>query len=180
MASAAVGLVLPPKQQCHYQNKWSYSNTPKHILRNAHPDSDEITCIKFSFDNQTMLTRCADHTLKVRDMRKSKSPMWDMQEVEVAHDCTVTALCPVPQVWDMRKLKSPVTVWDMRKLKSPVKVFDDLYNNYSQTQIAFSPDETLFFTGTSAQRDGTKGALVFFEKHSLQMVKKVREDRNAS
>jgi hypothetical protein len=68
---------------------------------------------------------------------------------------------------------SLVQVWDMRKLKVPVKVFGDLYNNYSQTQCGFSPDETLFFTGTSAQKDGTKGALLFFERSTLQFVKKV-------
>ena len=26
-------------------------------------------------------------------------------------------------------------VWDLRKLKEPLKVFDDLYNNYGQTQV---------------------------------------------
>jgi hypothetical protein len=48
-----------------FQNKWSYSNTPKHNLKAAHQAGDEITCIRFSADNNTMLTRGADHTLKV-------------------------------------------------------------------------------------------------------------------
>ena len=33
MASAAVGLILPPKQQKHIVNTWAYSKSPKHVIR---------------------------------------------------------------------------------------------------------------------------------------------------
>jgi len=40
-------------------------------------------------------------------------------------------------------------VWDLRKFREPLKVFDDLENQYPQTDAIFSPDNTLIVTGTS-------------------------------
>lgn len=65
-------------------------------------------------------------------------------------------------------------VWDLRQMKDPLKVFDDLPNNYAQTNIAFSPDEQLFLTGTSVERESTTGGLLcFFDRAKLQLVSKV-------
>ncbi|CAN0897732.1 Activating molecule in BECN1-regulated autophagy protein 1B [Linum grandiflorum] len=51
-------------------------------------------------------------------------------------------------------------VWHMRKMKEALKEFEDLPNNYSQTNIALSPDKQLIVTGTSVQRESTTGGLI--------------------
>lgn len=59
-------------------------------------------------------------------------------------------------------------------MKKPLKVFDDLPNNYSQTNIAFSPDEQLFLTGTSVERESqTGGLLCFYDRTKLELVSRV-------
>lgn len=65
-------------------------------------------------------------------------------------------------------------VWDLRQMKDPLKVFEDLPNNYAQTNIAFSPDEQLFLTGTSIERESTTGGLLcFFDRAKLELISKV-------
>lgn len=59
-------------------------------------------------------------------------------------------------------------------MKSPVKVFGDLPNQYAQTNVAFSPDEQLIFTGTSIQKDSTSGSLLcFFDRRKLELFSRV-------
>lgn len=59
-------------------------------------------------------------------------------------------------------------------MKEPVSVLEDLPNNYPQCNIAFSPDEQLFLTGTSVERDSTKGGLLcFYDRAKLELVSKV-------
>lgn len=65
-------------------------------------------------------------------------------------------------------------VWDLRQMKKPLQVFDDLPNNYAQTNIAFSPDEQLILTGTSVERESTTGGLLcFFDRAKLELVSRV-------
>lgn len=54
-------------------------------------------------------------------------------------------------------------LWDLRKFKAPVHAVTGLPITHSETGCCFSPDESLILTGISAQRDGTGGALLFFD-----------------
>ncbi|KAM3376472.1 WD repeat-containing protein 70 [Capsicum galapagoense] len=73
-----------------------------------------------------------------------------------------------------RSFDGSLKVWDLRQMKEPLKVFDDLPNNYAQTNIAFSPDELLFITGTSVEKDGTTGGMLsFFDRGKLELVSRV-------
>lgn len=59
-------------------------------------------------------------------------------------------------------------------MKEPLKVFEDLPNNYAQTNVAFSPDEQLFLTGTSVERESTTGGLLcFYDREKLELVSRV-------
>lgn len=59
-------------------------------------------------------------------------------------------------------------------MKEPLKVFEDLPNHYAQTNVAFSPDEQLFFTGTSVERDSAIGGLLcFYDRKKLELVSKI-------
>jgi WD repeat-containing protein 70 len=73
--SAAVGAVLAPKQQGVKQQNWSFVSQAGNLLRNAHESSSEITCLQFSVDGTSLLTRGADETLKLWDVRKFKTPI---------------------------------------------------------------------------------------------------------
>lgn len=65
-------------------------------------------------------------------------------------------------------------VWDLRQMRQPIKIFEDLPNHYAQTNIAFSPDEQLFLTGTSVERESTTGGLLyFFDRAKLELVSRV-------
>lgn len=66
-------------------------------------------------------------------------------------------------------------------MKDPLKVFEDLPNNYAQTNVAFSPDEQLFLTGTSVERDSTTGGLLcFYDREKLELVSRVGISPNYS
>lgn len=53
-------------------------------------------------------------------------------------------------------------------------MFDDLPNNYAQTNIAFSPDEQLFLTGTSVEKESqTGGLLCLYDRTKLELVSRV-------
>ncbi|XP_027177491.1 WD repeat-containing protein 70 [Coffea eugenioides] len=73
-----------------------------------------------------------------------------------------------------RSFDGSLKVWDLRHVKEPLRVFDDLPNHYAQTNIAFSPDEQLFLTGTSVERDSTTGGLLcFYDRVKLELVSRV-------
>lgn len=59
-------------------------------------------------------------------------------------------------------------------MKESLHVFDDLPNHYAQTNVSFSPDEQLFLTGTSIEKDSTTaGLLCFFDRAKLELVSRV-------
>lgn len=55
---------------------WSVLSGGKHqLLRGAHEADGEITCLEFSTDGHTMISRGGDETLKVWDLRKFQQPL---------------------------------------------------------------------------------------------------------
>lgn len=73
-----------------------------------------------------------------------------------------------------RSLDETLKVWDLRSIKAPVKVFSDLPNLYQQTNVAFSPDEQLILTGTSVEKGGTAGGLLYlFDRRRLELTRKI-------
>ncbi len=63
--------------------------------------------------------------------------------------------------------------WDVRKFKTPVHVWEGLPADNATTQVALSPDERLILTGISAGRDGSGGALVFLDRQTRQLVRRI-------
>lgn len=59
-------------------------------------------------------------------------------------------------------------------MKKPLNTFEELPNNYAQTNVAFSPDEQLILTGTSVEKGSTVGGLLcFFDLVKLELVAKI-------
>ncbi|XP_047093035.1 WD repeat-containing protein 70-like [Lolium rigidum] len=96
--------------------------------------------------------------------------------VEKAHteDITGVKISTDGQILLSRSMDSTLKIWDLRKMKTPLKVFEDLPNNYAETNASFSPDEQLVFTGTSVEKDGRNGGLLcFFDRRKLELVSRV-------
>ncbi|GLJ05291.1 hypothetical protein SUGI_0015510 [Cryptomeria japonica] len=73
-----------------------------------------------------------------------------------------------------RSTDATLKVWDLRKMRTPLQAFNDLPNNYAQTNVEFSPDERLIFTGTSIERDSDCGSLLcFYDKQKLELVSRI-------
>lgn len=92
--SATVGLVLPPSQQCHLDNHWSYNGRPSHLFKTAHPVGEEVTSLSFARDGRTLLSRCADGTLNVWDVRNVKAPLKRFEDLPTRHSETVVGWSP--------------------------------------------------------------------------------------
>ena len=54
-----------PKAQMVPRQDWSYVAGAKANLQGAHERDSAISCLRFSADNNTLLSRCGDDTLKV-------------------------------------------------------------------------------------------------------------------
>ncbi|PQQ17535.1 WD repeat-containing protein 70 [Prunus yedoensis var. nudiflora] len=126
------------------------------------------------------VTTCAwDRDGKRLQVIWNLKPGWGSRpdiHVQNSHSDDITALkfSMDGRILLSRSLDGSLKVWDLRQMKDPVKVFDDLPNNYAQTNIAFSPDEQLFLTGTSIERESPIGGLLcFFDRAKLQLVSKV-------
>ena len=91
----------------------------------------EITCVTFSEDNNTLLSRSRDGTMKI---------------------------------------------WDTRLMMQPKKVFDNLPNDFPNTDAIFSPDEQVILTCTSsrqAKSAAERGNLVFVNRVTLEIANQV-------
>ena len=92
--SASVGLVLPPSQQCKLDNHWSYASRPKTVVKAAHPPGESITSLAFAKDGNTLLSRCADGTLRVWDVRNATKPVKTFDDLETTHEETTVGFSP--------------------------------------------------------------------------------------
>lgn len=61
-------------------------------------------------------------------------------------------------------------IWDLRNFRKPLHVFDNLFSRYEQTDCAFSPDDTLVFTGESLQKGQDTGRLLFYNTKTFEQT----------
>jgi WD40 repeat protein len=66
-----------------------------------------------------------------------------------------------------------VKTWDIRKFKQPLAEAKGLYNQFSMTDVVFSPDDKLVVTGISLNKDETDGKLVFLDRETLNRAKEI-------
>ena len=178
---------------------WSYVSGARHLLHGAHGADDDVTCLRFSADGNTLLSRSEDATLKVH----TQFLLLVVSCTQSSSQGVARSHCPASLVWQ---------VWDARKLKAPTIVFGDL-PAARQAGVCFSPDESLIVTGepselacsaepddpasqwslglvcptactpqagTEAQRDGTGAALYFFDRQRHELVRRVGMEASVS
>ncbi|KAL5712100.1 hypothetical protein ACHQM5_014302 [Ranunculus cassubicifolius] len=152
-------------------------NSQKQVIKPKplRPGRVPITTCTWNCEGKSIAGGVGDGSIQIWNVKTGWGSRPDVF-IEKGHDDEITGL---KFSLDGRTLLSRSTdgsmkVWDLRQVKKALKVFGDLPNNYGQTNVAFSPDEQLIFTGTSIERDGTTGGLLcFYDKTKLELVSKV-------
>jgi WD repeat-containing protein 70 len=94
--STSVGLVLPPSQQGHLDNTWTYTNKPKSLFKNCHAQDEDITSLCFNQEDgrYQMLSRSCDGTLKVWDLRNANKPLKVFDNLPTSYGETTVSYSP--------------------------------------------------------------------------------------
>uniref|UniRef100_A0A7N0V9E8 Transducin/WD40 repeat-like superfamily protein n=1 Tax=Kalanchoe fedtschenkoi TaxID=63787 RepID=A0A7N0V9E8_KALFE len=141
----------------------------------ARPGRVPVTTCTWDFEGKRIAGGVGDGSIQLWTLK----PGWGSRPdtyLEKCHEDEITCLkfSSDGQMLLSRSCDGSLKVWDLRQTKKPLKVFEDLPNHYGQTNIAFSPDEQLFLTGTSVERESTVGGLLcFFDRKKLELVAKV-------
>nr|CAD1836061.1 unnamed protein product [Ananas comosus var. bracteatus] len=148
----------------------------------ARPVRTPVTACGWDHEGKRIVGGVGDGSIQLWTIKTGWGSRPDIH-VEKAHTDDITGLkfSTGGQILLSRSTDSTLKVWDLRQMRKPVKVFEDLPNNYAQTNAAFSPDEQLIFTGTSVEREGTSGGLLcFFDRRKLELVQRVGISLNFS
>ncbi|KAL5562025.1 hypothetical protein UlMin_031772 [Ulmus minor] len=134
-----------------------------------------VTTCTWDREGKCIAGGIGDGTIQIWNLKPGWGSRPDIY-LEKAHSDEITGLkfSSDGKILLSRSSDDSLKVWDLRQMKAPLKVFEDLPNHYAQTNIAFSPDEQLFLTGTSVERESTTGGLLcFFDRAKLELVSKL-------
>ncbi|CAI5968688.1 unnamed protein product [Closterium sp. NIES-64] len=140
----------------------------------ARPGRVPVTAAEWGPDGRLVAAGLNDGSLQVWNVKSGWGSLPDLlcgDAHERGDDITGLAFCSDASLLVSRSMDGTMKVWDVRKFKQPVRAYADLPNHYQQTNVAWSPDERLFFTGTSAEKGGRGGQLHFYSKESLDLVR---------
>lgn len=151
--------------------------TQKQVIKPklARPGRVPVTTCAWDREGKRIAGGIGDGSIQVWNLKPGWGSRPDIH-LQNAHSDDITGLkfSMDGRILLSRSLDGSLKVWDLRQMKDPLKVFEDLPNNYAQTNIAFSPDERLFLTGTSIERESTTGGLLcFFDRAKLELISKV-------
>ncbi|KAK3007565.1 hypothetical protein RJ639_014411 [Escallonia herrerae] len=141
----------------------------------ARPGRVPVTTCAWDREGKCIAGGIGDGSMQIWNLK----PGWGSQpDIYVAqcHSDDITGLkfSSDGRILLSRSFDGSLKVWDLRKMKESLRMFEDLPNNYAQTNIVFSPDEQLFLTGTSVERDSTTGGLLcFYDRTKLDLVSSV-------
>ncbi|KAK9282023.1 hypothetical protein L1049_004934 [Liquidambar formosana] len=141
----------------------------------ARPGRVPVTTCTWDHEGKCIAGGIGDYSIQIWNLKPGWGSRPDIH-VEKAHEDDITGLkfSSDGRILLSRSFDGSLKVWDLRQMKKPQKVFEELHNHYAQTNIAFSPDEQLFLTGTSVERESTTGGLLcFFDRAKLELVSRV-------
>ena len=73
--ASKVGTLPAWKVKVQEKQRWMYTSRPGQLVRKAHDPESEITSLCFAENGSALYSRAGDHTLKVWDLRKLKTPV---------------------------------------------------------------------------------------------------------
>ncbi|XP_028039759.1 gastrulation defective protein 1 homolog [Bombyx mandarina] len=133
------------------------------------------TACTFSRDGNTVACGCFDGSIQMWDHRKNfvntTTLLRDAHQKQT--EITSIAYSYLRQHLATRSNDDTLKLWDLRNFKKPIKVFADLFSRYEQTDCAFSPDDSMVFTGESLQRGQEVGKLIFWDTKTFEQVKTI-------
>lgn len=141
----------------------------------ARPGRVPVTTCTWDREGKCIAGGIGDGSIQIWNLKPGWGSRPDIH-VEQAHSDDITGLkfSSDGKILLTRSSDDSLKVWDLRLMKNPLKVFEDLPNHYAQTNISFSPDEQLFLTGTSVERESTIGGLLcFFDRSKLELVSRI-------
>lgn len=141
----------------------------------ARPGRVPVTTCTWDREGKCIAGGIGDGSIQIWNLKPGWGSRPDIH-VEKAHSDDITGLkfSSDKKILLTRSYDGSLKVWDLRLMKNPLKVFEDLPNHYAQTNIAFSPDEQLFLTGTSVERESTTGGLLcFFDRSKLELISRI-------
>ncbi|KAH9627043.1 hypothetical protein KSS87_023731 [Heliosperma pusillum] len=141
----------------------------------ARPGRVAVTTCTWQREGKSIAGGIGDGSIQIWNIKAGWGSRPDIH-LQSAHSDDITALKFSNDGRHLisRSFDCTLKVWDLRQMKQPLKVFEDLPNNYAQTNIAFSPEEDLILTGTSVERDSAVGGLLcFYDREKLELVSRV-------
>ncbi|KAI6673485.1 hypothetical protein NL676_001391 [Syzygium grande] len=141
----------------------------------ARPGRVPVTTCTWDREGKCIAGGIGDGSIQIWNLKPGWGSRPDIH-IEKAHSDDITGLkfSSDGKILLTRSFDGSLKVWDLRLIKNALKVFEDLPNHYAQTNIAFSPDEQLFLTGTSVERESTTGGLLcFFDRSKLELVSRI-------
>ncbi|XVF72102.1 hypothetical protein PTKIN_Ptkin12aG0094100 [Pterospermum kingtungense] len=141
----------------------------------ARPGRIPVTTCAWDREGKCIAGGIGDGSVQIWNLKPGWGSRPDIY-IEKSHSDDITGLkfSSDGKILLSRSFDGSLKVWDLRQIKAPLKVFDDLPNHYAQTNIAFSPDEQLFLTGTSVEKESTTGGLLcFYDCSKLELVQRV-------
>ncbi|KAL8143010.1 hypothetical protein V2J09_016042 [Rumex salicifolius] len=141
----------------------------------ARPGRVPITTCCWDRDGKSIAGGVGDGSIQIWNLKPGWGSRPDVN-VQKAHSDDITGLKFSSDGLHLlsRSFDGTLKVWDLRQMKQSLKVFEDLPNNYAQTNIALSPDGQLIMTGTSVERDSSTGGLLcFFDREKLELVSRI-------
>ncbi|XP_030470634.2 uncharacterized protein LOC115688846 [Syzygium oleosum] len=141
----------------------------------ARPGRVPVTTCTWDREGKCIAGGIGDGSIQLWNLKPGWGSRPDIH-IEKAHSDDITGLkfSSDGKILLTRSFDGSLKVWDLRLIKNALKVFEDLPNHYAQTNIAFSPDEQLFLTGTSVERESTTGGLLcFFDRSKLELVSRI-------
>ncbi|KAI4364108.1 hypothetical protein MLD38_020243 [Melastoma candidum] len=141
----------------------------------ARPGRVAVTTCTWDREGKCIAGGIGDGSMQIWNLKPGWGSRPDIY-VEKAHSEDITGLkfSSDGNVLLSRSFDGSLKVWDLRQMKKPLKAFEELPNNYAQTNVAFSPDEQLIMTGTSVEKGSTVGGLLcFFDLVKLELVAKI-------
>ncbi|KAL9261513.1 WD repeat-containing protein [Drosera capensis] len=139
------------------------------------PGRVPVTTCAWDREGKSIAGGIGDGSIQVWNLKPGWGSRPDIH-VEKAHSDDITGLkfSSDGRLLLSRSFDSTLKVWDLRQMKQSLKVFDELPNNYAQTNVSFSPDEQLILTGTSVERESSTGGLLcFYDREKLELVSRV-------
>ncbi|XP_071689416.1 uncharacterized protein [Rutidosis leptorrhynchoides] len=152
-------------------------NSQKQVIKPklAKPGRTPVTTCAWDREGKSIAGGIGDGSIQIWSVKPGWGSRPDIY-VANAHSDEITSLkfSSDRRTLLSRSVDCSLKVWDLRQMKTELKSFQDLPNHYAQTNVAFSPDEQLFLTGTSVERDSTTGGLLcIFDREKLELVSKV-------